>query len=274
MQEIITHTIADSLPILPLLFIAYLLIEYYEHRKNASSEYVLLEKYGPLVGAFLGVVPQCGFGVVAATMFLDRKITIGTLISVFIATSDEALPILLSNPELFDSVIQLILVKIAIAIVTGYIVDMVFTRFKLYNGNYTTNEVDSCATHSNIWMCALKQTMKIFAFILIVNFTLTFILHEIGEETLSLILLSDTVFQPIVAAVFGFIPNCMASVVLTQLYANGIVSFGALIAGLVTNAGLGLLVLLRYRIDKKYFLLIVGVLFAVGMLSGILLELL
>ncbi|MDF9825143.1 hypothetical protein M2475_001572 [Breznakia sp. PF5-3] len=268
MIEIMEHALEDSLPMLPVLFIAYFILEIYEHRSNEDSEYVLLKKYGPLFGSFLGIIPQCGVSIVAATMFLDKKITIGTLISIFIVTSDEAVPILLANPELYGSILQLIVVKVIVAIAVGYFVDAVFKQFKMYNGKYTTSKSQSCDTHESTLVAALKHTVKIFGFILLVNLLLTFVLHEVGEDTLSKVLLTDTVFQPVIAALFGFIPNCAASVVLTQLFASGILSFGALSAGLITNAGLGLLILLRYRIDKKYFLFIISVLFVAAILTG------
>lgn len=274
MQEIIQDTLADSLPMLPILFIAYLLLEIYEHHGNSEKEYGYLRKYGPIFGAFLGVFPQCGFSVVAATMFLNGRITIGTLLSIFIATSDEAIPILLSNPDVYESIFALLLVKIIVGITVGYLVDNLFRSYKIYHGSYKLKEQATCDVHENVVMTAIKHTLKIFAFVLIVNFILTLILSQIGEDTLSTILLSHTPFQPIISGIFGFIPNCAASVVLTQLYIAGVLSFGALSAGLITNAGLGLLILIRYRIEKRYLLFIIIVLFMSATITGMLLSML
>lgn len=267
MIEIITDVLNDSLPMLPVLFIAYGLIEWYEHRHGEDKKvFRMLESYGPLFGAFFGVVPQCGFSIIASTLYLERKITLGALLSVFIVTSDEAIPILLANPEMYATIGKIILIKIVIAIAVGYFMDIVFSKYRLYGGSHSLKKQHE--EHDSILKATISRTLKIFVFILAVNFVLTTLITIIGEDTLAQVLLTGSFFQPIVAALFGFIPNCAASVVLTQLYISGVLSFGSLLSGLITNAGLGLMVLIDNKIEKKPLLMICAVLLVSAVITG------
>lgn len=279
MSHILEHILEDMLPMLPILFLTYLLMEYLEHKSNEKFERFLLNarKLGPLIGSFLGIVPQCGFSVIASGLYMNKSITLGTLLAVFISTSDEAIPILISQPQQFSTLIGIIIVKIIVGIIVGYAVDMLIKEHKLKDNHPHHDIHEDCHeeehNHGIVYL-AFIHTIKIFIFIFIVNFILTMVIEYIGESTLSYLLAHGSFFQPILAAITGFIPNCGASVILSQLYLDQVLSFGALCAGLMTSAGLGLLVLLKLYDNKKDILRIVLILFVVSSLTGILLQLL
>lgn len=267
-MDILIDTIKDTILMLPILLLTYIIIECYERKASHQQDiFTKLQKYGPMLGTLLGLIPQCGFSVIASMLFLENKITLGTLLSVFIATSDEALPVLLANPSMFSSLLAVIAFKIIIAILVGYVIDI------FYHPKTVTIETnnDTC-NHSSIWFSALLRTIKIFAFIFIISLLLNGIVTMIGEEVLATILLNNTIYQPIIAAIFGFIPNCVASVLLSQLYISGTVSFASLLAGLITNAGVGLLVLYRYQTHRNLLSKICAILFVSAITIGILLQ--
>lgn len=249
-MDILIDTMKDTYLIIPILFIMYLCLEYFEH-KNINQHFdKYLIRYGPIFGALLGIIPQCGFGVLASLLFIEKRITLGTLISVFIATSDEAIPILLTSSELYSSLLEIIIFKFILAILIGYLVDVFIKE------NHLTSQKDThdhCHNHS-LFIEAFLRTIKIYAFIFVVNFILSAAIEMIGTDQLSYILLDNSLLQPVVSAIFGFIPNCAASVILTQLYMNQALSFASLLAGLITNAGLGILVLLQNKVNTATIL--------------------
>lgn len=282
MLHMLEHTLHDVWMMIPLLYISYLVIEYFERREN-NDDFLFrkLQQYGPFVGAIVGIFPQCGFSILAAMLYLNRNITLGTLLSVFIATSDEAIPVLIANPELYTSIGKILVIKIFVAMVVGYIVDkIVYPKQKLVMFSDEVIEDDEeggtacpcCYVEYPMWISALLRTLKIFGFILITTFILNILVHEISEETLSKVLLTNSIWQPILASFFGLIPNCVASVVLTQLYVANQVSFASLIAGLITNAGLGIVVLIRYGNNKKQTLKVIGWLVITAWIVGIVLS--
>lgn len=285
--HILHHTIEDTWLMLPLLYLTYLVIEYFERKENNDDRlFFSLQKYGPLVGAFIGIIPQCGFSIIASMLFMQNNITLGTLISVFIATSDEAIPILIANPELYSSLIWIIIFKIVIAIVAGYIIDYIIEKHqkidRFEDMEEDNSEEESENTGSSCPCCypqypmaisALLRSLKIFGFLFITSLVLGIIIEIIGEESLEVFLLNGSLLQPLFAALFGFIPNCAASVVLTQLYVAHGIGFPSLLAGLITNAGLGLLVLIRYQVEKKQCLKIIILLYLSAVIPTILLQL-
>lgn len=282
MLHMLEHTLHDVWMMIPLLYISYLVIEYFERREN-NDDFLFrkLQQYGPFVGAIVGIFPQCGFSILAAMLYLNRNITLGTLLSVFIATSDEAIPVLIANPELYTSIGKILVIKIFVAMVVGYLVDkIVYPKQKLVMFSDEVIEDDEeggtacpcCYVEYPMWISALLRTLKIFGFILITTFILNLLVHEISEETLSKVLLTNSIWQPILASFFGLIPNCVASVVLTQLYVANQVSFASLIAGLITNAGLGIVVLIRYGNNKKQTLKVIGWLVITAWIVGIVLS--
>lgn len=284
--DIILDTIHDTLAMLPLLYITYCILEVFE-RKNTQDDKLFfgLQRLGPILGALVGLIPQCGFSILAAMLFVQNNITLGTLVSVMIATSDEAIPILISNPKMYSSLLGILGLKLVIAIIVGLFTDHVLfrnqkiLRFEDIEEDYDDKEYEEeessgsscpcCYPEYPLWISALLRSLKIYVFIFITSFVLTLLIECIGEKTLSMILLQDNLFQPIIAALFGFIPNCAATVVLTQLYTAGELSFGSLLAGLVTNAGLGLIVMIRYEAKKKDILRTMFILFITGVIVGI-----
>ncbi len=266
--DILLDTIKDTIFIIPILFVMYLCLEYFEHKNNTQKYDHYLTSYGPIFGALLGIIPQCGFGVLASLLFIDKRITLGTLISVFIATSDEAIPILLTAPELYSSLLGIIALKFILAICVGYLVDILWQN----NDVKALHDVPAhCHDHSVVQE-AMIRTLKIYLFIFVVNFALSATIAWIGNDQLSIILLDKSMIQPIASAIFGFIPNCAASVILTQLYVNGVLSFASLLAGLITNAGLGILVLLQRHVDAKTLLRICFILFMSALLISLPLQ--
>lgn len=269
-MSLINDTVKDTILLLPILFFTYLIIEYYEHKRtNDNTNFIKLKKYGPIFGALLGVFPQCGFSIIASMLFLERKITLGTLISVFIATSDETIPILLAYPQLYSSIFVIIITKLILAILIGYLVDFIFINT---TSNINIHKDNHDHSHTSITIEAINHALKIFAFLFITNLVLNFLMDSIGQNTLERFLLTNQIYQPILAAIFGFIPNCITSVVLTQLYISGSVSFASLLAGSITNAGLGLVVLIRYKAEPKILLKICSILLISATFIGIMLQ--
>lgn len=277
MLDVLIDAIIDTLKMLPFLFGAYLLIEYLEHKASDKITGALAKMgaLGPVGGAILGSLPQCGFSVAAANFFSGRVITIGTLIAVFIATSDEAIPIMLAHPDKIGFLWPLIAIKIVIAVIAGIITDIVANRLSHGKKEEPFHELcENCdCDKDGILKSALHHTIQIFIFLFIVNIILGFAIHFIGEETISKIMLSDSVFQPFLTALIGFIPNCASSVILTELFMNGSISFGAIIAGLSTGAGLGLAVLFKTNRHLKQNITILAILYFVSVLSGVLINL-
>ena len=275
--HIFEHTLEHAASSLPFLFAAYLLIEFIEHRhaEKFASWLGKFGKAGAAIGALLGVVPQCGFSVVAANLYSNRIITAGTMLAVFISTSDEAIPVLLSNPQSAGKILPLIGAKLLLAIVAGLLVD----RFGLFN--ITKEEIaeveaehSHCHTegHHGLLKSTLAHTAKTFAFIFVVMLALEVCIHFVGEERFSAFIANESFFQPFVAGMVGLIPNCASSIIIAQLYAEGAISFGAAFAGLSVGAGTGLLVLFRNDVDKIECLRLTGFLFAVSVLTGTVLQ--
>ena len=275
--DVILDAVIDSAKVLPFLFAVYLLIEYIEHRSSDKLGKALqkMGPFGAVGGSILGAIPQCGFSVVASNLYTGRLISMGTLIAVYLSTNDEAIPLLISNPEFADKLWKLILIKTLAGIAAGIIVDVVLRIAGKNQSEEPFKELcDDCdCEHHSILHSALHHTLHIIIFILAVNLILGFVMEFAGIDAVKTIMMSDSAFQPFIAAIVGFIPNCAASVVLTQLYMQDIVSFGALISGLCTGAGMGLLVL--FKINKHYRenFLIMGILYisavAVGFITNI-----
>lgn len=248
-MEILLEPIQESLMTLPFLFIALLLVEFISSR-NIINKVMEYGRVGPVIGAIAGCIPQCGFSVIAARLYTMKIVTVGTLISVFVATSDEAFAILVIHPELYQMFILLIVMKIVMGIVSGSLIDL-YNRKTKQDYEYLQIEDCNCGCTEGIFIPALLHTIKIFIFILLTNIGFTLLIEWISEDTLMSILNTNYLLQPLVAGLVGFIPNCAGSVVLTQLFVSGGLSFGALLAGLTTSAGVGTLAIIRYNEDKK-----------------------
>lgn len=272
----------DSVKMLPFLYLAYLLIEWLERHHGARIEQALAGggRWGFVPGALLGCVPQCGFSAVASNLYASRVITPGTLLAVFIATSDEAVPLLAAEPSQWTSLVALLLCKAVFGMVGGALLDMPLRHLlpqSLYGGYAGHADEVDCheehEEHSGIWLAALRHTLEIFVFILVFSLLIGLAFAGIGEESITTALAGMGVLQPMLTALVGLVPNCAASVLLAQLYMQGAISFGSLFAGLTAGAGVGLAVLWRVNPSWKQNLFMTGLLWAVGAVAGMLLHL-
>ncbi len=280
MTDIILETLLDAAKILPFLFLTYLVMEYIEHRAGDRMEEMVRRsgKFGPLAGGILGVFPQCGFSAAAANLYTGRIITLGTLIAIFLSTSDEMLPILISEQVDIAVILKILGLKVLIGIVAGMLVDAFIKR---QNGNreealriehICEQEHCNCGSES-ILKPAISHTLKIFAFIIIISFILNIVLFFAGEEVLAGVIQNKPLLGPVLAGLVGLIPNCAASVVITQLYLEGILGLGAMMAGLLVGAGIGLLVLFKVNDNWRENCKILLLLYGIGVAAGIIIEL-
>ena len=274
MIDILLDALVDTLKTLPFLFGAYLLLEFLEHRASEKLINALsrLGPLGPLGGAALGLVPQCGFSVAASNFYAGRLITPGTLLAVFLATSDEALPILVSQPGALPDLFLLLGVKFLSGALFGMGTDLLWKHLPPHKDQHPFADLCKdcgCEDHG-IFRSALVHTFKIALFLLVINLVLGGAIHFVGEERISQILLSGSVLQTFVAALIGFLPNCASSVILTELYLAGSLSFGAAVAGLCTGAGVGLAVLWKANRHPKENLLLMVLLYGSAVCTGLL----
>lgn len=274
--HVILHALKDSALILPFLFLTYLLMEVLEHKAGDGVEKAIKKagRFGPLAGGALGLVPQCGFSTVAAGFYAGRVVSVGTLLSVFLATSDEMLPVLLGARVGVGKIFIILGLKLGIAVLVGFLADLVWCRREadLHVEGLCEEEGCRCG-EKGVWRSTLYHTLHIFAFVLLFNLLIGFALELVGEEALGSVMRDIPVLGQLIAALVGLIPNCAASVAIATLYTKGVISAGAMLAGLLTGAGAGLLVLFRTNKKMKENLAIVGVLLATGVLFGTLLDL-
>lgn len=277
MRDVLLDTLLDGVKMLPFLLAAYLIIEYMEHRAGDKLESMLAGsgRYGAFGGALLGALPQCGFSVVAANFYAGKVITRGTLIAVFLSTSDEAIPVMLSSPGNGRELALLIGIKIVLGMAAGLLIDL-FDRRRGKTNIAAEHHHDICdhcgCEETGILQAAIHHTVTIFVFILAVSLVLNSVFFLLGDETVSRLLLMNSPFQPLLTAAFGFIPNCAASVILTQLYLSGGISFGSVVAGLASGAGIGLAVLFKINRSWKENLTISAILYVIGAGAGMLLQ--
>lgn len=276
LEHILLHTAADTLRMLPFLFCAFLVLEALEHYSGTYIRRTMgkLEKAGPAVGALFGCIPQCGFSVMASNLYAGGVISLGTLLAVLLSTSDEAVLILLGHPGQAADIFFLLLTKVLIAVIGGYAADLVFSR-RICSPKEIGDLCHHCGCHSHhgIVRPALNHTVRLFAYIFVVSGILNLIIEAAGLESLTTFFLGGSILQPFLAALLGFIPNCAASVLLTELYLGGALSFSSVIAGLCTNAGVGLIVLFKVNHNKKECLKIAGILYLFSVTAGVLLYL-
>ena len=247
MLEVIEEALIDSFKLLPFLFITYLIMEYIEHKTSKKSKEVIKKsgKFGPAIGSILGIFPQCGFSVSATNLYAARVITLGTLISVYLSTSDEMLPIFISEAVPVSTIFKILGMKLVIGMIAGFLIDFVLRKRKEEERIIEICEEEHCHCEHGIIKSALKHTINIFFFIILVTFIINIVVHFIGEENISKILMNKPIIGPIISALIGLIPNCAASVILTNMYLQKVISSSSLIAGLLTGAGVGLAVLFK-----------------------------
>lgn len=279
--DIIADTLIDALKLLPFLFLTYLVMEYIEHKAGDKAEEMVQKagKFGPLIGSVLGVVPQCGFSAAASNLYTGRIITLGTLLSIYLSTSDEMLPVFISEQVPVFTILRILGIKVLIGMTAGFVIDMAVRKKHNNGAEHEHLRIEEMCGHQNchcgegkIWRSALSHTLQIISFIIIVSFVLNLLIGVMGEDSLSAVLSGRPVIGCVLAGMIGLIPNCAASVVLTQLYLEGMLSAGSMIAGLLVGAGVGLLVLFRVNENVKENLKIAALLYVTGVVSGIIME--
>ncbi len=267
--------VLDTARTLPFLLAAFLVIEAMEHYSGRAASRLLsrVGRFGPAAGAVFGCIPQCGFSVAAANLYSGGLISLGTLLAVFLSTSDEAVLILLGHPGSAGTIFPLLLAKVMLGIAAGYILDFVSRNPKEEKHIGDLCKSCGCSNTSDVWRPALWHTLRLAVYLLGFTFVLNLVLEFLGVEQLARILGRDTLLQPFLAALLGLIPNCASSVLVTELYLAGGLSFGSAVAGLSAGAGVGLAVLFRSnRPMKKNFkilLLLYGIAAGFGILLGV-----
>ncbi len=305
MIDALMDGVIDSVKLLPFLFLTYLFMEYLESRagKKVTSAVEKAGKFGPLFGGVFGAFPQCGFSTAATNLYAGRVITVGSLIAIYMSTSDEMLPLFISNHVSPVLILQVLLLKIVVGMIWGFAVD--FTRTAVFHALpehmnialFCAREKCHCETekertnphildqgkdlhhhgkgheHASIIKPALRHTVQIFAFILLISVVLNLLIAWLGEDSIKNFMMGSGFLGEFTAGLVGLIPNCAASVVITQLYLDGIIGFGSLMSGLLVGAGVGLLVLFRVNADIKKNIMIVVTLYAASVATGCLISL-
>lgn len=298
MLEVIKDTLIDGAKLIPFLVITYLIMEYLEHKTGNKTKNIVKNagKLGPLFGGILGIFPQCGFSAAASGLYAGRVISVGTLISVFLSTSDEMLPILISKKEPIGLIIKILLIKLVLGILFGFIVDISYRIIKKkynYDKKDETNDTavkeheetaeeaighmcehEHChCEHDGILKSSLKHTLNIFLFILIITFAINTIIYWIGEEKVANLILDIPILGVAISCLIGLIPNCASSVIITELYLSNLISFGTMIGGLLVGSGVGILILFKMNKNLKENINILITLYAIGMASGLIINL-
>ena len=303
--HVLEHSIEDTLYLIPFLFVTYLAMEWLEHKAGDKAEEAVRRAgaAGPVVGALVGIVPQCGFSAAAATLWAGRVITLGTLFAVFLSTSDEMLPIFLAEQVAPMTILKIMGVKLMIGMVMGFVVDAAVRLARRDREKLRIHELcerDHCHCNDDCEACeqqpelaydfehdeehehhreggsilrsALKHTVQVTVFIFIITLVLDGALELVGEDALAAFLGSNPVLSVLGSALVGLIPNCAASVVIAQLYVEGALGAGAMMAGLLVSAGVGLLVLFRTNRGLRQNLIVLAGLWATGAFWGLIIS--
>ena len=285
MLEVIQETLIDAFKLLPFLFITYLIMEYIEHKMGQKTKKAIKKsgKWGSIIGSILGVFPQCGFSVSATNLYAGRVITLGTLIAVYLSTSDEMLPIFISEAVSPIIILKILGIKLVIGMIAGVIIDFIghiITKNKTITNIKEENDIEHICdeehchcNESGIFKSAIHHTLSILLFIVIITFVINTVVYFVGEETIAGWILNKPVIGPIITSLVGLIPNCAASVIITNMYLENVISLGSLISGLLTGAGVGLAVLFKTNKRLKENIGIVALLYVIGAISGIIIEL-
>lgn len=278
MWSVLLDALLDTLKVFPFLFLIYVLIEIIEHRTTLMRDRKILQgRLAPLIGAATGIIPQCGFSVMAAKLYDSNLIRTGTIVAVFIATSDEALIIMLSNMNAAAYVMPLILIKLVVAVGVGYLVNFLVSGEKLDETGLLTDAKAHfcCEAHDGdsdfklFFVSPALHSLKIAFYIFIVNFVFGAIIFEVGEESIAAAMMGGKYIQPLITALIGLIPNCASSAVLTETFIKGGIYFGSFVGGLCSNAGLGLVVIFKNSKKMKRNILIVVGLYIVAVVTGL-----
>ena len=285
MPDWLCDAVIDSFHVLPLLFIVFIAIEFIEYFYSEKINNFMknTEKASPIIGSLAAIIPQCGFSVIASTLYIRKFITKGTLIAIYLATSDEAIPILLAAPEQTHFVLPIIGIKLVIGICAGYLIDFILKDNKyipIAQETDNNDEHEGCCKHSvsqrrkrELIIHPVKHTLNIFVFILGITILLNFLIFVYGKYALLQVIFGKIkILEPVITAFIGLIPNCAVSIALTMLLIKGSISFGAVMSGLLANAGLGILILFRHNANIKDTMKIIGILLSISIVSGLIIQ--
>ena len=278
MFEVIEDTLIDGVKLVPFLFITYLFMEILEHKMNNNLKEKIAKagKTGPVWGGILGVITQCGFSTAAASLYSGGIITVGTLIAVFMSTSDEMLPILISREVSVATILRILGTKVVIAVISGLVAEYFYLKIFMKKERepdiHIVCEEEHCHCEDGSFISAVKHTVKIAIYIILISFVLNLITHFWGIENIKGLFSAMPMLEQFLSALVGLIPNCASSVVITEFYLDGVISAGAMMAGLLVNAGVGMLVLFRLNRHIKQNLSIVGVMYILGVFWGVFIQ--
>lgn len=273
MKEILLDTLLDFIKILPFLFCAFLLMEFIEHKLSNKLQNKIKKsgKYGPIIGSILGAFPQCGFSVAMTNLYAVKIISMGTLISVYLSTSDEMIPVLLSSGVSITFIFKILLIKITIGMLFGLLIDL-FNKPKKINIEPICND-NNCHCEDGIIKSGLKHTINIGLFILITTLLLNIGINYLGTDKLSNLFLKNSPLSPFISSLIGLIPNCAASIIITELYLNSTITFGSMIAGLLTGSGIAIMVLFKVNKNIKENIKILFLIYFIGSITGMVFDL-
>lgn len=272
MKDILLDTLIDGIKLAPFLFIAFLIIELVEHKFSDKTETLITKsgKFGPILGSILGAVPQCGFGVLSTNLYVTRIISLGTLISIYLSTSDEMIPILLSHQVPLVEIAKIIAIKVVIGMIFGFLIDFIYQ--KKNKKDYHICDEDDCDCEDSLLKSSLIHTFKTLAFILIITFIINYMFTYLDETVIEKIFMKNSIFAPFIASLIGLIPNCGASVAITELYLNNVITYGTCIGGLLTGNGISILILFKSNKNLKENILILILVLFIGIFIGTLLN--
>ena len=278
MLDVLLDTLLDAIKILPFLFITFIIMEYIEHKMTEKSKQTIKKsgKWGPLLGSAVGIIPQCGFSASATNLYSARVISLGTLIAVYLSTSDEMIPIFISQSVPGWILIKVLAIKFLIGILFGFIVDFVLRKKNKGQEQQIENlcEHEHChCDEKGIFKSAIWHTISILIYIFIITLIINIIVEKVGEDNIENFVSSHTILGPAISSLIGLIPNCAASVIITNLYINNIINGASLIAGLLTGAGVGLIVLFKTNKNIRENIIITCLLYGIGVFSGIIIQL-
>lgn len=270
MLEVIQDTLLDTIKLLPFLFVAFLIIEFIEHKLSNKQENIISKsgKLGPIVGALLGAVPQCGFSVLATNLYVTRIISLGSLISIYLSTSDELIPLMISHNAPLTKILSIISIKVVIGIISGFLIDLFFR--KTTKSDFVLCEDEDCDCDHSIIKSSLIHTLKIAFFILIITFLINILFHYADLSFLESALKNNKILTPFIASLIGLIPNCASSVMISELYLNNLISLGTTLSGLLTGSGVAIMVLVRKNKNISENLFIIGLIYIIGVIWGLL----
>lgn len=265
MLDVILDALIDALKLVPFLFISFLVMELIEHKLNNKNKLLKANKYGPIIGSSLGIIPQCGFSALASNLYAARVITLGTLVSIYLSTSDEMIPIMLSHKTNINIILKILLIKFLLGLLFGIIIDLIYRKKKENDIKHICEE-DHCHCEESILKSSIIHTIKISLFILIINIVLNTI---IDKNLITNFVNNNKILAPIITSIIGLIPNCASSVIITELYLDKVITLGTCLSGLLSGSGVGILVLFKQNKNIKENITIVILLVLIASICGI-----